>query len=274
MIERLALLSVLLALVWGGSRVIYWAGFSPLLRALGPHSPVGRGVFHLLMAPGTIVHETSHWLACKLLLVHVREFAPYRPQRDGTLGWVLHDRTDPLRGLAVALAPLVGGAIVLVVAARALGSPIASLPAPHDAEQYVFLLLTALPEAIGQASWIDWRTWLLLYTGAAVGRGIAPSLSDVRPVAGALAGLAVALAAAILLRDALIALVPIGVQNVDAEPVIQATSDQITAGLALAASALLLGGGVAVATGLLVQAATSTVLSQLAMGTRAGRRRR
>ncbi len=78
---------------------------------------------YLLAMPGTVLHESAHYLACVLLRVpvgrqvrmsdgrraRVRLFYPRRDRYSGsvTLGSVPHAGTDPLRGALIAVAPLV-----------------------------------------------------------------------------------------------------------------------------------------------------------------------
>ncbi len=63
-----------------------------------------------LAAPGTALHEASHWLACKLLGVptgRVELFRPRRQENGGVqLGVVEHGRGGPIEMTLVAIAPL------------------------------------------------------------------------------------------------------------------------------------------------------------------------
>lgn len=69
-----------------------------------------RVVFYLFVAPGVILHETAHYLACILTGTRVADFAPFRPglQPDGRLqlGYVRHARRGILVEAFIGLAPL------------------------------------------------------------------------------------------------------------------------------------------------------------------------
>lgn len=249
LLHALGLVAVLLALVWVGARAVYSAGFQPILRRYSGIRFVGPALFHLLMLPGTAVHETSHWLACKLMLVRVHEFAPYHPQRDGTMGWVLHDRADPIRGLVIAVAPVIGGTLVLAAAVAALAPGIGTFPRATTAELFVARLISWTPGAVLSLDFGAWQTWLLFYLGATIGRGMVPSPSDLAPVlTGFGALLAASTIGALTLQgmtagpawDAIAAIV----EQAFAEPVERAGS-----GLAVAVLALSLSAAVAVPLG-------------------------
>jgi hypothetical protein len=71
---------------------------------------VGKLPAYLLAAPGTILHELSHLLLCIVLGVQTGRVRLFQPvtNEDGsiTLGYVEHEKADPLRGALVAIAPL------------------------------------------------------------------------------------------------------------------------------------------------------------------------
>ncbi len=98
----LGLLAAELLLLRHGQRRLFWR--------LGGGGKL-RGVAYLAVMPGTIMHESSHWLACRLLAVPVGRTRLFRPRRypDGSvgLGAVSHARTGPLRRSLISVAPLV-----------------------------------------------------------------------------------------------------------------------------------------------------------------------
>src|SRR5580765_3063079 len=71
----------------------------------------------LLLVPGVLVHEGSHWLAAALLGVRAGRFSVV-PERlpDGTLrlGYVETEHVDPLREALIGAAPLLAGAAVII----------------------------------------------------------------------------------------------------------------------------------------------------------------
>lgn len=86
--------------------VILYFGQRRLFFELYTHSKLAA---YVLAAPGTILHELSHWLMCKLLGVRTGKVTLFRPRREGdsiTLGQVEHASADPLRLTLVSIAPL------------------------------------------------------------------------------------------------------------------------------------------------------------------------
>jgi len=96
-----------------GQRRLFW---------LAVDATGSRFLGYLLAMPGTVLHESAHYLACVILRVRVgrklrtrdgrrarvRLFFPVRDPVTGsvTLGMVPHARTDPVRGALIAIAPL------------------------------------------------------------------------------------------------------------------------------------------------------------------------
>lgn len=96
--------------------ILYVAGSYAMGRLMrmsgfgGGGSALGRIAFYLLMFPGVVLHECSHYLACLLTGTRVTRFAPFSPGRsnDGrlTLGYVRHERrTLPVEAI-IGLAPI------------------------------------------------------------------------------------------------------------------------------------------------------------------------
>jgi hypothetical protein len=94
--------------------VLYAAGsnmMSHLVRISGfGGSVMGRMVFYLLVFPGVVLHEGTHYLACLVTRTKVSRFAPFSPGRsnDGrlVLGYVRHERRAfPIEAL-IGLAPI------------------------------------------------------------------------------------------------------------------------------------------------------------------------
>jgi len=75
-------------------------------------------LFALLLLPGVILHEGSHWLTAKLLRMRTGRISLWpKLQRDGTLrlGYVETERADFLRSSLVGVAPLVVAIVALLV---------------------------------------------------------------------------------------------------------------------------------------------------------------
>src|SRR3990170_5216778 len=90
-------------------------------------SEIARAFFSLLFFPGVLLHETSHYLAARLLGVKTGRFSLLpQPLPDGRLrlGFVETTGTDLLRDALIGVAPLVaGGAFVIYAGLLRLGLP-------------------------------------------------------------------------------------------------------------------------------------------------------
>jgi hypothetical protein len=73
-------------------------------------SVLGRVGFYLVVFPGVVLHEGTHYLACLLTGTKVSRFAPFSPGRanDGrlVLGYVRHERRSFPIGALIGLAPI------------------------------------------------------------------------------------------------------------------------------------------------------------------------
>lgn len=127
----------------------------------------------LLLLPGILVHELSHWLAARLLGVRVGSIAigPERKRgRQLRLGSVQIGRADPVRESLIGLAPLVtGSALVLLLARWGFGLlPTQSLAATEWPARLLACLQA--PDA-----------WLWVYLIFATSNAMLPSAADRRP---------------------------------------------------------------------------------------------
>jgi len=160
-----------------GQRRLFW---------LAVDATGSRLLGYLLAMPGTVLHESAHYLACVILRVpvgrqlrtrdgrraRVRLFYPQRDQVTGsvTLGIVPHARTDPVRGSLIAIAPL------LLVPALLVASALLIAGTSDPAE-----LRHVLPELA------TWKLALLAYLAFSCGQAAFPSAGDHVGVLGALA---------------------------------------------------------------------------------------
>src|SRR5215213_5927629 len=96
--------------------VLYAAGSNMMSHLMGisgfggSGSVMGRMVFYLLVFPGVVLHEGTHYLVCLVTRTKVSRFAPFSPGRsnDGrlVLGYVRHERRAfPIEAL-IGLAPI------------------------------------------------------------------------------------------------------------------------------------------------------------------------
>lgn len=91
-------------------------GFYMILRSLVSEDKT-LSLFSLIFLPGTFLHEASHYLSAKLLLVPVGDFSvkPVRHKQDIKMGSVSIGRTDPIRRFLIGVAPLVLGMIIVTL---------------------------------------------------------------------------------------------------------------------------------------------------------------
>jgi len=151
-------------------------------------------------APGVILHEFSHALFCLIFRHRITDFAPFAPQKNGNLGWVVH-KWDPRNGwqnigcFFIGVAPLAFGVAALVF--------LSLLLLPHDALPLPELRGNGLAafrlqfRATFYGLWKMWitpgflsrgQTWIWLYGVIAIGSQITLSRAD---LAGAKSGILV-----------------------------------------------------------------------------------
>lgn len=136
-------------------------------------SKVAMIVYFLLLLPGIIVHEVSHWLAATLLGVKAGKISlgPARkPRGQMRFGSVRVAKSDPLRDSLIGLAPLIGGSMaILLIADLAFGiEPLSRLSLSQVPAE--ILAYARAPDA-----------WLWLYLIFAISNAMLPSESDRRP---------------------------------------------------------------------------------------------
>ena len=95
---------------------------------------LGRIAFLLLVFPGVVLHESAHYLACRLTGTKVSRFAAFSPRRsaDGhlVLGFVRHERRAFPIEAAIGLAPVLLNPLGILLV-TALLTPL-SLPEAAD----------------------------------------------------------------------------------------------------------------------------------------------
>jgi hypothetical protein len=176
----IALVVTLLPLLWVGRWItrqlqqlsIRWVG----------DPDVALIVYFVIVLPGVLVHEASHWLVALLLGVRVRKFSigPVRRGRSQrvSLGSIQVAGVDPVRASLIGVAPLLGAsAVILLIGNLVLG--IGELASAMSG-QGVKGLLAGIGQVIHVADF-----WLWLYLIFAVSNAMLPSESDmdtVRPV--------------------------------------------------------------------------------------------
>jgi hypothetical protein len=175
-----ALVVTLLALLW----VKRWItrGLQELSMRWVHDPDVALTIYFVIVLPGVLIHELSHWLMAKILGVRVTfpKFGPVRTGRSRrvSLGSVRVGNVDPVRASLIAVAPLLGGsAVILLIGNLVLG--VGELAAAMAGQGWEGLLdglelMVRVPDF-----------WLWLYLIFAVSNAMLPSDSDmaiVRPV--------------------------------------------------------------------------------------------
>jgi hypothetical protein len=162
-----------------GQRRLFW---------LAVDATGSRLLGYLLAMPGTVLHESAHYLACRVLRVpvgrqvrtrdgrraRVRLFYPQRDRDSGsvTLGSVPHAAAGPIRGALIAVAPL----LILPPLLVAIALACAGTTDPSQLRQL-------LPRLAA------WKLVLLAYLAFSCGQAAFPSSGD---HIGKLGGLALA----------------------------------------------------------------------------------
>lgn len=135
-----------------------------LVLLLSGRPSAAAAVYDLLVLPGVVLHELSHAAVAVVLGVRVIsiDLFRFRRGRDARQGEVVVARVDALRMSLIGAAPLLAGAVVLLLLVRALG------PLPSG-----FSAVAQLPFLLGNA-----RSALLVYLLFAVANTMFPSASD------------------------------------------------------------------------------------------------
>jgi len=133
-------------------------------------------LYFVVMLPGIIVHELSHWLMAKLLRMRTGKLSIW-PSGKGDkvrMGSLKVARADPIRESLVGLAPLIGGSLViLVIGDLALGL--------GEAKDALFGgTWSGLQEGLSAYIRVP-DFWLWLYLIFSVSNAMFPSEADRRP---------------------------------------------------------------------------------------------
>ena len=161
---------------------------------------ISSSISTLLAAIGTPLHELSHALACLLTFTGVAAIKLVSDEAKGA--HVKPKRANPLGGVAVSLAPLFGGTLVLWLTATYIipGFDTPTILPPQldlrgaaslgavlrEALDYLGRFVQAAYEGLPGLQWGSWRTYVGLYIAFSVGTSITPSGQDLRIMIAAL----------------------------------------------------------------------------------------
>jgi len=176
----IALVVTLLTLFWLKRRIT--RSLQELSMRLVDDPDVALIIYFVIVLPGVVIHELSHWLMAKLLGVRVSlpALGPVRKGRSRrvSLGSVRVGRVDPVRASLIGLAPLLGGsAVILIIGNLVLG-------VGDFADAVAGQGMGGILGALGQMAQVG-DFWLWLYLIFAVSNAMLPSESDmaaIRPV--------------------------------------------------------------------------------------------
>lgn len=141
-------------------------------------------------APGVMMHEFSHALACLVFRHRIRELVLFSPQKNGTLGWVIHEWDthslwQRIGCFFIGVAPLgFGLGAILFLTLQLL--PYEALPFPDlpdggaagFKEQFRATFLGLCGVWINPGILSGWRFWVWLYAMIAIGSQISLSGAD------------------------------------------------------------------------------------------------
>jgi len=153
-----------------------------------------------LTAPGTILHELSHFLGCIVAGTSIGEVKLFSPREDPpgsgrwVLGEVMRGRTGYLGEMVISIAPFFGCTAALILAIKILlpGSTIPPFPyadlsyiridsipgAFSFLFTYVTTYITYLVDFTVSLNYLDIRTYLFITLTLSIAPGITPSSTD------------------------------------------------------------------------------------------------
>jgi hypothetical protein len=148
-------------------------GLQELFFLLSGHQAVTIYLFQIILLPGVVLHEFSHFLAAKLLGVRVRKIwlTPDVQGDSVQMGAVEMDKPDFIRGLLIGLAPLALGVAAIVL----IGHQVFDVSAVIQAAR------TNDSGEIIEAVWAAFKVsdaWLWLYLLFAISNAMLPSEAD------------------------------------------------------------------------------------------------
>jgi hypothetical protein len=193
-ISLAALAATLLALLW----VQRWItrGIQELGMLWSKNDPdLTLILFFVVVLPGVVTHELSHWLMAKVLGVRVTwpKLGPVRQGRSNrvSLGSVRVADVDPVRASLIGVAPLLGGsAVILLIGNLVLGvGELAGMVSGQGVE--------GIPYGLGQLTQVA-DFWLWLYLIFAVSSMMVPSESDMAAIRPVLTFLGIATAVVVM----------------------------------------------------------------------------
>jgi hypothetical protein len=163
---------ILLVSLWRLVRHVH-EGLQELMFLLTGDKAIAIYLFQILLLPGVVLHEFSHYLTARLTGVRVRKLS-LRPKVQGgkiQMGAVAMDRPDFVRGVLIGMAPLIVGSIAVLL----IGNHVFDMNGAVEAAQSSNL--NAIANGI-QAAFAVNDAWIWLYFIFAISTAMMPSESD------------------------------------------------------------------------------------------------
>lgn len=141
--------------------------------------------YRFFIAPGIIIHEFSHALACFLSGAKIREINLFSSQG----GYVRHSSPKiPIIGkLLISFAPILGGIVALWLFAWFfnLGLAFDRVDFSQSFVQGIGVAFQGIPVFV-QAHWLSWQFWLFVYLTISIIICLVPSRQDFKNAFGGL----------------------------------------------------------------------------------------
>jgi hypothetical protein len=164
-------LVLLLPLLWFVRQV--HEGLQALFFLLTGHNTAAIYLFQILLLPGVILHEFSHYLVARLSGVRVRKVS-LQPQVRGAkiqMGAIVMDKPDFARGLLIGIAPLILGSTLIILIGQHVFDVGAVIDAATASDSRA--MIAAVRSAFGVPD-----AWIWFYLIFAVSNAMLPSESD------------------------------------------------------------------------------------------------
>jgi hypothetical protein len=164
-------LALLVPLLWLVRQV--HQGLQELFFLLTDHKAVAVYLFQILLFPGVVLHELSHYLVAKLLGVRVRRLSlqPVIRRNRIQMGAVVMDRPDFFRGLLIGLAPLVLGSATIVLVGHHIFDVGSVIETAKSSDLRGMIETTRAAFSVNDA-------WIWFYLIFAISNAMLPSESD------------------------------------------------------------------------------------------------
>jgi hypothetical protein len=139
--------------------------------------------YRIFLAPGVIVHELSHAVACRLTGAKIKEINFFL--WDG--GYVKHNKSKiPILGeFLISFAPILGGIVALFIFSLIFGLriPLEIVNFQQPFFYGVGVTIQEIPYFIKQ-NWLKWQFWVFIYLVISIIICLVPSKTDIKNAFG------------------------------------------------------------------------------------------